>query len=62
MKRDDAFNVTKLDLIDPPTKGGYNVNATLVLNTPTVISVEMVSLHSAPIGKFLTDRKRQNAW
>ncbi|KAK6815289.1 hypothetical protein RU639_008917 [Aspergillus parasiticus] len=41
MKRDDAFNVTKLDLIDPRTNDGYNVNATIVFNTPAAISVEM---------------------
>ncbi|OGM45880.1 hypothetical protein ABOM_006048 [Aspergillus bombycis] len=41
MKRNDAFNVTKLALINPGTHDGYNVNATIVFNPPTPISVEM---------------------
>lgn len=55
MKRDDAFNVTKLDLINPRTNDGYNVNATIVFNTPAAISVEMVSCDSTPTSKLLTD-------
>ncbi|KAE8134451.1 hypothetical protein BDV38DRAFT_273617 [Aspergillus pseudotamarii] len=41
MKRDDAFNVTKLDLLNPRMNDGYNVNATIVFNTPAAISVEL---------------------
>lgn len=44
MKRGDAFNVTKLDLLNPRMNDGHNVNATIVFNTPAAISVEMVSL------------------
>ncbi|KAF7596708.1 hypothetical protein BBP40_000136 [Aspergillus hancockii] len=41
MSREDAFNVTKLDIIDPRTNKGYNVNASIAFNSPTAISIEM---------------------
>ena len=37
-----SFNVTSVNLLKPPTKEGYNVNATVVLKNPTPFSVEMV--------------------
>lgn len=40
-----SFNVTSVNLLKPPTKEGYNVNATVVLKNPTPFSVEMVCLH-----------------
>ncbi|KAE8395717.1 hypothetical protein BDV23DRAFT_178292 [Aspergillus alliaceus] len=41
MKRDDAFNVTKLKLLKPSFNDEYNVNATIAFNTPAAINVEM---------------------
>ncbi|KAE8372011.1 hypothetical protein BDV26DRAFT_298257 [Aspergillus bertholletiae] len=41
LKRDDAFNITRLDLIDPDTNNGYNVNSTIVFHTPAAISLQM---------------------
>lgn len=47
-----SFNVTSVNLLKPPTKEGYNVNATVVLKNPTPFSVEMVcrlfSIYTTP--------------
>jgi hypothetical protein len=36
-----AFNITKLDLMNPPVNG-FNFNATIALKNPTPFIVEMV--------------------
>jgi hypothetical protein len=37
-----AFNVTKIELLDPPVDG-YNFNATISVGNPTPFIVELVS-------------------
>lgn len=50
---DGAFNVTSIDLLDPPLNG-YNFNATISLMNPTPFSVEMVT--SLPTVHYLSNQ------
>lgn len=43
MNNEGSFNVTNVDLLDPPVDG-YNVNATITIRNPTPYIVEMVRL------------------
>lgn len=41
MNAEGAFNVTKLELLDPPVDG-YNFNATISVRNPSPFIVELV--------------------
>ncbi|KAE8150687.1 hypothetical protein BDV25DRAFT_107415 [Aspergillus avenaceus] len=41
MQREDAFNVTRLKILNPLSNNGYNINATITFNSTSPFSVEM---------------------
>ena len=55
INEDGAFNVTSLELLDPPVDG-YNFNATITVRNPTPFIVEIVN---HPLFPKLRERERK---